>query len=105
MKKSKWTTFEKIDKEIQRNYRPIYLLSITRKIFERILYMFEFSAENNVISHNQSEFKRGDSCINQSLSITDEVHKSFDDELDVRGAFLDISKAFDKLLHKSLLTT
>ena len=78
------------------------LLPIAEKIFERILYnnIFEF---NHLISHNQSGFKPGDSCINQLLSITHEIYKSFDDGFDVRGVFLDISKAFDKIWHKGLL--
>ena len=50
-----------------------------------------------MISHNQSGFKPGDSCINQLLSITHEIYKSFDDSLDVRGVFVDISKTFDKV--------
>ena len=54
--------------------------------------MFEFFTKNDLMSHNQSGFKPGDSCINQLLSITHEIYKSFDDSLDVRGVFLDISK-------------
>ena len=62
-----------------------------------------FFTKNHVISQSQSGFKPGDSCINQLLSITHEIYKSFDDGLDVRGVFLDISKAFDKAWHKGLL--
>ena len=43
------------------------------------------------------------SCINQLLSITHETCNSFDKRLEVRSAFLDISKAFDKVSHKGLL--
>ena len=57
--------------------------------------MFELFTKNHLISHSQSGFKPGDSCINQLLSITHEIYKSFDDGLDVRGVFLDISKALD----------
>ena len=49
--------------------------------------MYEFFTENNLISPNQSGFKPGDSCINQLLSITHEIYKSFDDGLEVRGIF------------------
>ena len=63
--------------------------------------MFRFLIENNLISSNQSGFKPGDSCINQLLSITHEIYKSFDDGFEVRGVFLDISKAFDKVWHKA----
>ena len=39
----------------------------------------------------------GDSCIHQIISITHEIHASFDanPSLKVKGVFLDISKAFD----------
>ena len=44
------------------NYRPISLLSVAGKKFEIILYdnMYEFFAENNLISFNQSDFKPSD---------------------------------------------
>ena len=59
--------------------------------------MYEFLTENNLISPNQSGFKPGYSCTNQLLSITHEIYKSFDDGLEVRDIFLDISKAFNKV--------
>ena len=59
--------------------------------------MFSFFIENGLISQNQSGFKPGDSCINQLLSITHEIYKSFDDGWEVSGVFLDITKAFDKV--------
>ena len=65
--------------------------------------MFSFFTENDLISQNQSSFKPTDSCINQLLSITYEIYKSFDDGWEVRGIFLDISKVFDKVWHKGLL--
>ena len=60
---------KKDDKQILKNYRPIPLLLIARKIFERLLYgrMFEFFVENNLISKYQPGFRPGDSCINQLL--------------------------------------
>ena len=65
--------------------------------------MFEFFIENNLISKNQSGFRPGDSCINQLLSITHEIYQSFDDNLEVRAILLDISEAFDKIWHKTLI--
>ena len=59
--------------------------------------------KNGLISQNQSRFKPEDSCINQLLSITHEIYKSFDDEFDVRSVFLDISKAFDKVWHEGII--
>ena len=65
--------------------------------------MFGFLIENNLISSNQSGFKPGDSCINQLLSITHEIYKSSDDGFEMRGVFLHISKAFDKVCHKGII--
>ena len=52
---------------------------------------------------NQSGFRPGDSCINQLLSITHEIYESFDVGLEVRSAFLDTSKAFDKVWHDGII--
>ena len=61
--------------------------------------MFEFLTKTDLISHDQSGFNPGDLCINQLLSITHKIYKSFDNGLDVRGVFLDICKAFHKVWH------
>ena len=92
-------------KQILKNYRPISLLPIAGTIFERLQYdrMLEFFIENNLISKNQSGFRPGDSCINQLLSVTHEIYQSFDDNLEARAIFSDISKAFDKVWHKGLI--
>ena len=96
---------KKGNKQTLENYRPVSLLPICGKIFERLIYnsLFEFFIANELISSNQSGFKPGDSCINQLLSITHEIYKSFDDGYEVRGVFLDISKAFDKVWHNGLI--
>ena len=59
--------------------------------------------ENDLISQNQSGFKPGDSCTNQLISITHEINQSFDNGLEVRRVFLDISKAFEKVWHEDLI--
>ena len=93
------------DKQTLKNYRPVSVLPICKKIFERLLYndMFDFFLDNGLISANQSGFKSGYSCINQLLSITDKIYKSFDDGYEARGVFLDISKAFHKVWHDGLI--
>ena len=83
---------KKGDKETLKNYRPVFLLPICGKIFERLIYneMFGFFLDKGLISANQSGFKPEDSCINQLLSITHNIYKSFDDGYEVRRVFLDI---------------
>ena len=65
--------------------------------------MFSFFSENDLISPKQSGFRPGDSCTNQLLSIAHEILSAFDDCHEVRGVFLDISKAFDRVWHEGLL--
>ena len=97
--------FKKGDKQNIKNYRPVSLLPICSKIFERIIYdnMLKYFLDNNLITPKQSGFRPGDSCINQLLSITHDIFTSFDNGLEVRGVFLDISKAFDKVWHDALI--
>ena len=96
---------KKSDKQILENYRPVSLLPICGKVFERLIYnsLFEYFIQNDLISPYQSGFKPGDSCTNQLISITHEIYQSFDDGFEVRGVFLDISKAFDKVWHNGLI--
>ena len=100
-KKQMLSQFVKNDKQLIENYRPISLLSVCGKILERLIYnkMLEFSTENELIFHNHSGFKPGDSCINQLLCITHDIYQSLDGGLQTRVVFLDISKAFDKVWH------
>ena len=61
--------------------------------------------QNKLFTDCQSDFIPGDSCVAQLLSFTHEIYKIFDcnPPCDIRGTFLDISKAFDKVWHKSLI--
>ena len=80
------------------------LLPICGKVFEKILFnMFSFFSKNNLITQKQFGFKPSDSCINQLLSITHEIYKSFDDGFEVRSVFLGISKTFDKVWHQGII--
>ena len=54
---------KKGDKQIIHNYRPVFLLPICVKIFEK-----KILDDNNLLSSNQSEFRPSDSCEYQLLS-------------------------------------
>ena len=88
-----------------KNYRPISLLPICGKIFEKTLFdsLYVFLTSNSLLSKNQSGFRPGDSAINQLLSITTEIYECFEDYDEVRAVFLDLSKAFDKVWHEGLI--
>ena len=67
--------------------------------------LFNYFVRNKLFTPSQSGFLLGDWCIAQLLSIIQEVQTVFDENptVDVRGIFLDISKAFDKVWHDGLI--
>ena len=98
---------KKSDKQQISNYRPISLLPILAKVFEKIIFMnlYSYLTANHLITQKQSGFRPGDSVINQLLSLINEVHAAFDNKkwLEVRSVYLDMSKAFDKIWHEGLI--
>ena len=87
---------KKGNKQSFKNYRPISLLPICSKIFERLIYneMFTFFTENNLISPNQSGLRPGDSCVNQLLAITHEIYESLYEGSEFREFFLKLSISY-----------
>ena len=94
-------------KNLKENYRPISLLPILGKIFEKLIFdnLYQHLDENGLLNPNQSGFSSDDSSVNQLLSIVHTISAAFDcnPTLDVRSVFLDISKAFDRVWHKGLI--
>ena len=99
--------FKKGNKQLIKNYRPISLLPICGKMFEKIIFnnLYSYLETNNLITKNQSGFRPGDSTTNQLLYLVNEIHEAFENpkSLEVRAVFLDISKAFDKVWHDGLI--
>ena len=83
------------------------LLPICSKNFEKLIFdsIYSFVIHNKLLNSYQSGFRPNDSCINQLISITHNIYRAFDanPSLEVRGVFLDLSKAFDKVWHEGLL--
>ena len=98
---------KKESRNLIKNDRPIILPSIFSEVFERLVFnMFlNFFLQNKLSTPCQSGFIPGDSCVSQLLLITHEIYKGFDcyPPTDMRGTFLDISKAFDKVWHEGLI--
>ena len=97
--------FKKDDPQKVNNYRPISLLPVISKVFERCVYKYlhNFIRENQLLTQHQSGFREGDSTINQLLYLTHEFSKALDEGKEIRVVFFDISKAFDRVWHKGLL--
>ena len=88
------------------NYRPISLLSVFSKIFERIMYskLYSFLEKYNIIYKRQFGFREKHST-NHALANLIETIKSFlDNNFFVCGIFIDLKKAFDTVDHDILTT-
>ena len=82
---------KKGSKQISSNYRPISLLPICSKIFEKIIFknVYNHLLANNLLTKNQSGFRPGDSAINQLIDLVNDIHMAFDQRksLEVRAIF------------------
>ena len=98
---------KKGDKQSIKKYGPVSSLPICRKLMEKLMFktVFNFIDTRNMLSVYQSGFRPSDSCLHQLILITHDIYNAFDANLslEVRGVFLDITKAFDGVWHKGLL--
>lgn len=79
------------------NYRPISMLSMFSKLFEKLIHkrMIDFLLENNQINSSQYGFRPGHSTLHALINATENIYHSLDTNLHTLGIFIDFSKAFD----------
>ena len=87
------------------NYRPISVISIIAKVFERIVYdqLYSFLANEEIITNQQSGFRSLHSTVTALLEATDSWALDIDRGNVNAVVFLDLKKAFDTVDHDVLL--
>lgn len=88
------------------NYRPISLLSNFSKIIERIVKcrLLKFLSLNNLLSESQFGFVEKKSTEDALLDFCSKVYNGLNSKFQVAGLFIDITKAFDSVDHKILIS-
>ena len=88
------------------NYRPVSLLSILSKIFEKAMYsrLVNFLEMHKILYEKQFGFRKKRSTDMALMILVDNLIKSLGNGEYVLGVFLDFSKAFDTVDHSILLS-
>ena len=86
-------------------YRPISVLPVLSKLFEKNLYhrVYSYLTEHNLIDKRRYGFRENHSTELAISTIYDELLSNFDNKLIACPLCLDLSKAFDCCDHKILL--
>ena len=87
------------------NYRPISLLSIFSKIFEKLMHkrLYGFLEVCEVLYGMQFGFRTGHSTDHALISLTETIKYTLDNQRFGCGIFIDLQKAFDTVNHDILI--
>lgn len=97
--------FKKGERDDIKNYRPVSLLSIFSKIFERIIYirLLDYFTVNNIFVLNQHGFLPKKSTITAIFESLNFIIQEYDKKNKIAGIYFDLTKAFDSMDHSILL--
>ena len=87
------------------SYRPISLLPIMSKLFEKLLLkrLTPIIEKKSLIPNHQFGFRHKHSTIDQVHRITNLIEKALEEKMVCSTIFLDVAQAFDKVWHQGLI--
>ena len=97
--------YKKNDPNNFTNYRPISVLPLLSKIFEKAFAnrMSKFLYKYKIITPHQFGFQRGKSTCNALTALTDCIYNKLNEKKHTVALFLDLCKAYDTVNHSILL--
>ena len=104
MKNSRITpVFKKEDALLKKYYRPVSVLPIRSKVFERAIVDQLSDHFESVFHPFLSAYRKGYGCQTPLLALTEEWWRALDDDHFAAAILMDLSKAFDCLSHNLLV--
>lgn len=87
------------------SYRPISLLPVLSKLFEKLLLkrIMPIIENKKIIPNHQFGFRNQHSTIDQVHRITNVIEKALEEKKVCSAIFLDVAQAFDKVWHEGLI--
>jgi len=97
--------FKKGDRKLPGNYRPISILPIISKVYEKIVNgrLLKFLEDNSLFYEHQYGFRHGYSTKLSLINLINQITKYTDEGRMTVGIFIDFAKAFDTIDHSILL--
>ena len=97
---------KKGDPELPSSYRPISLLPIFSKIFEKLMHkrLYRFLEIHKVLYLLQFGFQENYSINHALVSLTEAIRNTLDNKRFDCGIFIDLQRAFDTVNHRILLS-
>ena len=102
-----WVTpvFKKGVKSDPKNYRPISVIPVVSKVFEKIVYdeLYQYLNDNKLLSSCQSGVRSFHSTLTALLEATNSWSVNIDNGFLNGAVFIDLKKAFDTIDHEIIL--
>ena len=98
--------FKKGSRQDKDNYRPISVLSIFSKIFEKAMFkhLYSYLESRNILYPLQFGSRQKCSTNHALIQITESIRNSIDNNKFGCGMFIDLKKTFDTVNHSILLS-
>ena len=97
--------FKKDNPQIPSNYRPISVLSVFSKLYEKCMYsrLYSFLTKYKILFRKQFGFRNNHSTIHALISLVELIKKHLDNNYFLCEIFIDPQKTFDTVNYDILL--
>ena len=95
--------FKNNERSLKENYRPVTILLIFSKTFEKILHDQILAYFVNILSQNQCDFRKGYSSQHCLIALIEKWKKSLNSKGTFGALLTDLCKSFDCIPHELMI--